>query len=428
MAAKVNRVNGAWWIVIHHNGKKRRKRIGPTNSDKRTATAVAQRINAQIALGDFNPLQLPKEHHSLDVLLTEWLSLQSPTFKKSYEITARGLIYNHLIPHFGDLDIRELTRDHILAFIRDKTEQGRAPATIQNALSTLRTVLNIAVDDGKLAKNPASGIGKLMSRVRASRASGVHEAEPWHDEEVETLLQVASEHAPRLYPALATLLLTGIRRGELLALQWDSVDFEQHELAITRAWVRSEVTTPKTGKSRRVLMPPMLAELLLDVLGERRRECLANGWKQVPLPVFCSTNGSHWNERNFNRSWESVRRRAHVLGVRPLKLHSARHTYASRALAGGKSILWVARQLGHSNPEHTLRRYTHLMPSLDEDLSFAEVGVPIRPDTALSHDPRSLNRNAADVSSRRRLEFLDREPGFEPATLSLGSRGLARRC
>ena len=133
----------------------------------------------------------------------------------------------------------------------------------------------------------------------------------------------------------ATLFLTGIRRGELLALQWDSVDFDHHKLSITRAWVRGEVTTPKTGKSRRVPMPPALEELLLDVLGERRRECLAKGWKQIPRPVFCSTNGSYWNERNFNRSWEQVRRRAQVRGVRPLRLHCARHTYASRALAGG---------------------------------------------------------------------------------------------
>ena len=421
MAAKVKRQNGAWWLVVHHDGKKRRKRFGPTNADKRSAASVAQKINAQIALGDFTTIQPPKEQHPVGDLLADWISLQSPTFKKSYEITARGLIRNHLRPHFGELDIRELTRDHILAFIRDKTEQGLAPATIQNALSTLRTVLNIAVDDGKIPSNPAASIGKIMSRVRGSRAAGVHEAEPWHDDEVETLLETAVQHAPRFYPALATLLLTGIRRGELLALQWDSIDFDKHELAITRAWVRGELTTPKTGKSRRVLMPPALAELLLDVLGDRRRECLANGWKQLPAPVFCSTNGRYWNERNFNRSWELVRRRAQAQGVRPLKLHSARHTYASRALAGGKSILWVARQLGHSNPEHTLRRYTHLMPNLEEDLSFAEVGVPRRPDTARDQADRPEKENAGGVSHRRRLEILERETGFEPATLSLGS-------
>ena len=132
-------------------------------------------------------------------------------------------------------------------------------------------------------------------------------------------------------------------------------------------------------------MPPSLPELLLDLLGERRRESLAKGLKACHSVVFCSTTGGYWDARNFNRTWEQARRRAHALGVRPLPLHATRHTYASRALAGGKNILWVARQLGHSNPEHTLRRYTHLMPEEEEDLSFAEFGVPKRPVAALSN-------------------------------------------
>jgi len=98
--------------------------------------------------------------------------------------------------------------------------------------------------------------------------------------------------------------------------------------------------------------------------------------------------------------------------VRPLKLHCARHTYASRALASGKSLRWVAEQLGHANPELTLRTYAHVMPDREEDLSFADFvsvsGAPKRPQTAPRSDTAPEDENASDLTDRRRSgNFLD---------------------
>ena len=76
--------------------------------------------------------------------------------------------------------------------------------------------------------------------------------------------------------------------------------------------------------------------------------------------------------------WYRVRRRAQKRGVRPLKLHCARHTWASLALASGKSTKWVAAQLGHSDPGFTLRTYAHVMPEEEPDVSFADFGAPGR--------------------------------------------------
>ena len=70
-----------------------------------------------------------------------------------------------------------------------------------------------------------------------------------------------------------------------------------------------------------------------------------------------------------------MRRRAQKAGVRPLKLHAARHTYASLALASGKSVRWVAELLGHANPELTLRSYPRVLREEESDLSFADFGI-----------------------------------------------------
>ena len=142
------------------------------------------------------------------------------------------------------------------------------------------------------------------------------------------------------------------------------------------------ITTPKSGKGRFVAMAPSLGELLLEVLATRRRESLEEGWPAVPEWVFPSETGGPLHPANFQRTWRRVQRRAQKAGVRPLKLHTTRHTWASMALGAGKSVRWVADQLGHSSPTLTLKTYAHALREEEADLSFAEFGVPKRHYTA----------------------------------------------
>jgi hypothetical protein len=95
--------------------------------------------------------------------------------------------------------------------------------------------------------------------------------------------------------------------------------------------------------------------------------------------VFSSEVGTAPEPRNVERVWGRVRRRAQKQGVRPLKLHCARYTWATFALQAGKSIRWVADQLGHADPALTLRVYAHAMREEEIDLSFAEFDGPGRP-------------------------------------------------
>ena len=81
----------------------------------------------------------------------------------------------------------------------------------------------------------------------------------------------------------------------------------------------------------------------------------------------------------------------------------------------------VADQLGHANPELTLRVYAYALPSESGDLDFANFGSPGRPYTAPVFDAAPEEENAPDLSDRRRSDFLERETGFEPATLTLAT-------
>lgn len=156
---------------------------------------------------------------------------------------------------------------------------------------------------------------------------------------------MAAEHEPRFAPLLRFLLSTGTRRSEAAGLQWQDVDFDRRKIMVRRALTKGIEITPKSGRARVISMAPTLALCLFDLLAQRRVLAMQRGWPEIPPWVFCSETGRPWDERNLQRSWYRLRRRAQKAGVRPLRLHAARHTFASLALDAGRSIRWVAEQL-----------------------------------------------------------------------------------
>jgi integrase len=107
-------------------------------------------------------------------------------------------------------------------------------------------------------------------------------------QEVEALARLARVHEPRFAPLLALLFATGLRRGEALRPPWSDVGLDSRVLAVRRAITKEGLTTPRSGKARRVPLPPRLPEDRSIFLVSRRREALSQGWPDVPPWVFCS--------------------------------------------------------------------------------------------------------------------------------------------
>ena len=412
MSAKVVWYRGAWWVRTHYHGRKRDRRIGATKADKRRAEKIAEQINARLVLGEFAPDPQPETQPvPFDRYVTGWHTRYSVTFKPRYVETSRSLLDLHLIPFFGSRDIRGIEVADLLDYVRAKLDAGQRPATMQNALSIVRRVLNLAVRDGLVVRNPANGVGRLIARVARREDCDVPVADAWTRAEAELLLTVAEQHEPRFAPLLRFLLSTGARRSEALGLEWRDVDFDRSRISIRRALTKGQPVTPKSGKGRVVVMAPSLASALFDLLAQRRVEAMQRGWAEPPVWVFCSEAATPLDERNVTRSWDRVRRRAQKVGVRPLKLHAARHTFATLALETGRSIRFVAEQLGHANPELTLRVYAHALPVEGGDMGFAD----------FSRTADVAERLYPSPGIRVDRASVERETGLEPATLSLGS-------
>jgi integrase len=411
MASKVVWYREAWWVRTRWGGnKKKDRRIGTTKTDKRQAEQIAKQINVALAVGTFEADGKRDKPLPCDAELRQWHATYAPTMKPSYETLTEGHIRNHLAPFFGARDLRDLREADLLDFARVKLADGLAPKTIRNSLSILRRVFYLHQRDGLVERNPAARIGELMRRVDRRIASSAQDVEYWSREEVNALLDVAREHEPSFAPILSLLLSTGMRRGEALGLHWSDVDFENSGLTIRRSITHGGTTSPKSGRSRTIKMPPALVSELFDLLAARRVEALGRGWPNIPEPVFCSQVGTYLDERNVSRVWERVRRRAQKSGVRPLRLHCARHTWATQALYAGKSIRWVADQLGHSDPALTLRVYAHAMREEETDLSFAEFDGSERLYPAPTPE-RDISETGNYANSMARRE------GLEPPTL-----------
>ncbi len=274
----------------------------------------------------------------------------------------------HVSDKWRELQVTKVAPQDVKSWVADLVDAGTGVPTIENALGVLRMVLNDAVDDGRLIRNPCDGINAPRRQLR-SRAYLTHQ-------QVEELALAAGADQGLVIRLLA---YTGLRWGELAALSVASVDMLRRRLQITQAVAeadgRLEWKSPKDHERRSVPFPAFLAdELGKQMVGKGREDLLFSASKGGPLRV------SHWRPRVFNAARESLK---DFPKVTPNDL---RHTAASLAVSAGGNVLALARMLGHEDPSLTLRTYADLF---DSDLdALADVldqhrAAALRPSNAI---------------------------------------------
>jgi len=357
MGVKLKQKDGAWWLFINHNGLRKAKKIG---SDKRVALDVKKKVEAKLALGDFS-LDEQKAVPTFGEYAERWIATVVPALNKSGTLRNYRMTLNkHIMPVFGKMKISEINRFSIKEFLLDKTNQGYSASVVRNLKNIISGILGIAVDEETIETNPSYRLGKLKSKVEPKAI------EPLSREELAHLLDAFKKYYPQDYPMALTLARTGMRFGELLGLKWGDIDFHGSFINIQRSLSKSRIEeTPKSGKSRRVDMSKQLCEVLKDLLKQRKRQTLKAGWRELPEFVFINTQGkplddSHWRERTFEKALAKA-------GMRRIKVHTLRHTYASLLIQNGESLFYVQKQLGHSSISITCDTYGHLSPQGNHD-------------------------------------------------------------
>ena len=284
---------------------------------------------------------------TLEAYATRWLGLISGSVKRRTAETYAGILTRHILPALGRLKVRELHRGRVKALLAEKLGRGGlSRGTVSLVQSTLRALLNAAVDDGVLVANPADRLGRQL-RLIVPKAARQEEIKALNREQVEGMLSAAWEAARRLYPFFLTLVRTGLRLGEALALQWDDLDFTAREIRVARSFSKHRLETPKSGHGRTVDMSKQLAATLKDLHAARAAETLKGGWAGMPPWVFCTTLGTPLSPSRIGPAFKRILKAAGLPTYH--SPHNLRHTFASLLLQQGESPAYVQRQLGHAS-------------------------------------------------------------------------------
>ena len=361
MSVKVRerpRRSGVWWVFIDHNGRRKAKRIG---KDKRLAQEVARKIEAKLLLGE---MQLESDSDPpptfgdyADIFIT---STAPATCKQSTVGNHRRALRNHVLPVFGAMPVSDINRLKIKRFLTGKLKTGLSKSTVHNLKCTISAILNLAVDDETIPVNPAHKLGRFAGNQSLATSGNKSGIEPLSPEEVDHLLATCEMHFPTSYPILLTLVRSGMRVGEVMALKWGDIDFHGRFILLQRNYVKGRLDTPKNGKCRHVDMSLQLAETLWRLKHERETQFKG---KKMPEWVFLNeqyniVDTDNWRTRVFYKLLDKAE-------MRHIRIHDLRHTYASLLLASGANMMYVRDQLGHGSIRVTVDIYGHLMKSGD---------------------------------------------------------------
>lgn len=354
MAVKVKHHKGAWWVFIDHKGKRKAKRVG---NSKKAAEQVAEKIQAKIALGQFE-IKNEQQRRPFDVYFRNWLE----TYVKAHCKPSTVYVYEeafrlYLLPAFGQKDISTVTREEVKALIYRLLAEGKSRSTANNVLAPIRAMFSHAVEDQHVDRNPCL---RIMRRSRKEEGAQQQKASFLTRDELGLLLRTCQDHFPQWYPLVSLLARTGLRIGEACAVQWGDIDLNGRFLEVRRNLVHHRLTTPKSGKTRRVDISRQLTETLKALLVERKKETLRYGWGEVPVWVFMNRAGQPIDPDGFRgRVWPKLLAK---VGGRRVRIHDLRHTFASLLIQNGESLAYVKEQMGHQSIKITVDTYGHLMP------------------------------------------------------------------
>ena len=324
-----------WYYRFQLNGKEY-YRACKGAVDKKTALEYEAIVKSEIMRGNLGILD-NKPKPTLKNAIQIYLEY-SECNKKSYKCDIRSTAV--FLDYFGNVNLQDITPARIEDFKRDvKNSTGNKNATINRYLQALSKMLNIAVANELINKNPMWSVKKLKENNYKTRVLSAEEEKRLFAEIERGYEVVGRERTKKtiypylhLKPIIICALQTGMRRGEIFNLKWSNVDFEYGFI---------ELLETKSGKSRKIPISSKMLKVLEEVKNNSEYVFIN---KDTGLPY-----------NNVKKSFHSVLEKA---DIKDFRFHDLRHTAATRMLEKGADIRTVQEILGHSSVSVT-ERYTH---------------------------------------------------------------------
>ncbi|MBQ4892157.1 site-specific integrase [Shewanella sp. MMG014] len=340
-----------------------------TAANRKRATAVLKRIEAEIQLNQFEYARhFPNSKNLLKfdvyksaaegsetsetkcdlvrVFVEQWLLERKAEWRPSQLRTIEDILTLYVLPRFGESAINSITKSEILKFRADLVEgsvfsKELSASRINQILSPLRVILNDAAE-----RYDFTSPWKSIKPLPVNR-------KPVHPFTLDEVFKFLDFVRPDFRCYFLTRFFTGMRTGEIDGLQWENVDFERRQILVRESWVRNKLGPVKTKTSLREID---MNELVFDSLTKHYQQSEGHGF------VFQTAGGKPMNNKNMSyRVWYPTLDIAKIPRRNP---YQSRHTAATLWLASGESPEWIAKQMGHANTNMLFTVYSRYVPNL----------------------------------------------------------------
>ena len=286
--------------------------------------------------------------------LGEWLeNYIRPSVKNKTYTRYQGIIYQHIIPKLGNIEIEEIMPFELQHFVTELLNNGNIKTGKELSVNSVNAIITVVQGSLKVAymlgytkEYVADKIKRPKVREKKIECFSIEE-----QRKIEGY--ILNSKSSKLYGVIICLY-TGLRIGELLALEWSDIDFKKEELHICKTCYDGKdkqgkftrlIDEPKTVSSNRTFPIPKQLVAILKKMRKNSKSTyvISKGEKGIFV-------------RSYQRSFELILKK---LDIERKGFHSLRHTFATRALECGMDVKTLSEILGHKNPNVTLNRYAH---------------------------------------------------------------------
>lgn len=322
------------------------------------------RIREEIKAGLYNS----NKNITLDAYFEEWEKSRIGVIKDSSLKINRSKYNNHIKPVLGKTKIQKIEKQCEVVKLQQDLSKKLSASMTNGVIVVLKTVLNAAIDDEIIVKNPAASVKPLRMDDRPKASETIHRA--LTREEQQAFIQEAKQEW--LYEFFCFSLCTGMRLNEIVALKWQDIDYINNVIHVTKtvSWKQGggiTETSPKSETSKRDI--PMNDTIKKVLQMQRKKMAMIYGEivaRKMDSNIFIGSNGSRAVASStvaFSINNVLKRLRQQGIEIERFTHHAFRDTFATRYIEEGGNMQTLQKILGHSSLAMTADLYAHVLPS-----------------------------------------------------------------
>ena len=295
--------------------------------------------------------------------LDDWLChyIQPSSKRRTYE-RYREIVHQHIVPALGMTEINELTPFAMQQFVTELLQTGNLNTGRGLSANSVNAIITVMQSSLKTAYTLGYTEDYIADKIRRPRVDEKRVECFSLAEQKKIERYILNENQPKLF-GIFLCLYTGLRIGELLALEWSDIDLKKGDLQVNKA---CHDGTDKDGKFAKITDTPKTLSSIRTIPIPKQLLPMLREAKKKSRSIYVISNGENGiSVRSYQRTFTLLQKK---LDIPHRGFHSLRHTFATRALECGMDVKTLSEILGHKSPMVTLNRYAHSLMEHKKDM------------------------------------------------------------